>query len=124
MGTKAFIKFGSSNQVIGMILDGSPNNLRWICQELIQLAIKERCLTKFRKGAVPTIEMVTAKFCEKHSGWLFLDDIRNPEWISFSAKMQLLPIGPTIGILDIYQGDLREAVAPIGNYKFPRSIFS
>ena len=92
MGTKAvFAIEGYNKNIVGMTMDGMPNNLAYIANECWQHAKKLRVLTKFKQRDEGIITKVLEAVVNdpKNAGWLFLDDPKNPSWVSYSAKMDI-----------------------------------
>lgn len=86
MGTNAVLKFrGINDRIIGMMLDGSPQNLNYLSSLAFTIAREKRILTLFRGGNSEALNKVFDALIEKHCDWLFADSPRNPEWVSYFA---------------------------------------
>ncbi len=90
MGTKAVLVIdGYKENIIGMTMDGFHKNLISFSQECFRIAKRLRILGKFKSNKTDAIAKVLEILVENHKDWLFLDDPRNPEWVSYSAKLVL-----------------------------------
>lgn len=90
MGTKAVFKIaGYNDKIVGMCSDGTPENLITIAFACWKIAKNLRVITKWKKQDKATIELVLNELVKENKDWLFLDDPRNPVWVSYSAEMKI-----------------------------------
>lgn len=90
MGTAAVFRIEEyPDEIVGMTMDGFPNNLDFIAQKCWAIAKKLRILTKFKSGNKESIKAVLVALVEDSGNWFFLDSPKNPEWVSYSAVMSI-----------------------------------
>jgi hypothetical protein len=85
MGTKGVVVIqGYSENIVGVTSDGTPNSMQVIALWALHHARKLRVLTKCKKGDVAAITRVLEAVVAdpRNDGWAFLDDPKNPEWVS------------------------------------------
>ena len=106
MGTKAVfaveIKPGfHCTTIIGMVMDGTPYNLKYIATLFESKMNKLRKKTAIKKGNTETIKQVLESITSEKdlNNWLFVDNVNNASWVSHSAIFS-----PKIGVLRIYDG--------------------
>ena len=108
MGTKAFFSVETKpgfhcTTIIGMTWDGTPNNLEYIAQCFEDKMKKLRKKTVVLRGNTNAIIQVLESVVVDHEDWLFIDEIKNVQWISHSALYS-----PKKGILRLYEGQLED----------------
>lgn len=99
MGTKAVFAVASRDKptaqywttIIGMTNDGFPNNLEYIAQCFQKKMTELRVKTKIKKRDWDSTLKVMQAVVEDHKNWLFLDNIKNAEWVSHSVVYD--PVG-------------------------------
>ena len=90
MGTKAVFKIsGYNDQVVGMCMDGFPDNLAIFARDCYVLARKLRVLTKFMKEDKQAIKVVLEALVEGRKDWLFLCPANEPAWVSHAASLDI-----------------------------------
>jgi len=90
MGTAAVFAVRSSETkfyttIVGMTHDGFFNNLLYIAKQCDKIAAEIRCKTAFQKRELPAVKKVMNELVKRESDWLFIDKIKNAEWVRFSA---------------------------------------
>jgi hypothetical protein len=93
MGTKAVFAVASRDKptvqcwttIIGMTSDGFPNNLEYIAQSFQKKMTELRVKTKIKRRDWAATLQVMQAMIDDHKGWLFLDDVKNAEWVSHSV---------------------------------------
>lgn len=115
MGTKAVFAIGNDfgkedfypNPIIGMTMDGFPQNLDDIAQKYLKTA-KSLRLSRARAAHPANITKIAERMIEKEPGWsewLFLDDFKNAQWVSHSAIFY-----PKTGFIHHYDGKLEDLI--------------
>lgn len=108
MGTKAYIAIGWNNNegksvygstIIGMTMDGSIENLKYFAHQIVAEQKKQGVREVNNSNYKALLQAVV----DAHEGWLFLDNYKNPSWVSHSALVK-----PANREVDIYYGYLFE----------------
>ena len=106
MGTAAVFAVASPNEgkhyrkIIGMTSDGFPGNLDYLAALFCETAREMRLLTKVKKNDHEAVMTVMQAICAADQ-WLFMDDVRNAEWVSYSVILD-----PKRGQVKHYEGNL------------------
>lgn len=112
MGTKAFMavsntwKVESHTPILGLLMDGTPQNLAWLAKKTMETAKKMRVLTRFRKGDAETVSLVLDKVSKDEDNFPFTDIAGNAQWISYSAILN-----PKLGTFVVYKGKLEHRIS-------------
>lgn len=112
MGTKAVLAFSSKNygkyytKIIGMTCDGTINNLQALTDCAMSCAKKLRCVTKFRKNDFEAINKVMHEMVKVNKNWIFIDNLKNATWVSYSAIFN-----PKTKLLKIYYEQFSELIS-------------
>lgn len=90
MGTKAVFAVETSPKmycttIIGMTMDGFPDNLKYIAHRFEFFMKKLRRRTLVKKGDVEAIQKILCAVVNETPGWLFIDKIDSACWVSHSA---------------------------------------
>ena len=134
MGTKAIFAVGARGgrwnrgeytlpghytKILGMTSDGFPENLTSLAVEFMETAKELQVLTTLtykhanQKAEVhfAAVEKVLKAMVAKHPDWLFLDDEKNAEFVSWSCVFDLVT-----GLVQVYEGNMEWAadVATVG----------
>ena len=115
MGTAAVFAVRSSlspsryfTTILGMTCDGFPGNLKCIAHDFNDKAKELRLLTKVKRRDWGAIHTVMQALVADSDGWLFIDNIRNAQWVSHSAIYD-----PAKGTLSHYTENLGQYVATV-----------
>lgn len=92
MGTKAVFSVVSKtgetySKVIGMTMDGFPNELEYIAGEFLREAKKfgPECVKKCQEHDESIIYSLLATVAGKHPDWLFVDEHKNAQFVSYTG---------------------------------------
>lgn len=108
MGTKAVFAIAASDsthftRIVGMTHDGTVHNLKVFARACFRLARQKRVLTAFKRRDFAAISKVQDALVTESNGWLFIDNVKNAEWVSHSAILD-----PKTGRLEVYWGKFEE----------------
>jgi hypothetical protein len=117
MGTKAVFAiaadgafWGYHERIVGMTHDGTMDNLRVLARGCYRIARKLRVLTAFRHGDLVAIMKVQDELVRESNGWLFIDAVRNAQWVTYSAILD-----PGSRKLDLYYGLMESRLTTVKN---------
>jgi hypothetical protein len=112
MGTNAVFAVASPNEgkhytkILGMTVDGFPDNLKYVaglfCKKTRELGLEKKVM---RNDAQAVFRVFDA-MVEHEDGWLFVDDQKNADWVSYSAILN-----PKKKTLEVFEDMFEETLS-------------